>query len=788
VYEDWGTELVGPDEVDDDVVTPKVHLVWRNNIQWDEIDTESGQTVKYIRVEIHYEATFDRWTGRLHAYYGAADPYSVDANTFIIGPTGMSATNVGEQYQFDDGASEYSGVFVVWDDTDMENIAMRGGAPLDAYYNALIVRSTYGLPNKTTYFTDLDRDATVQWSAWDYGQVTHAIGAVGVDKGWLFEFHESTGALGTAFQSCGAPDGCPKAEAVAVAGQRLVAGNVSFIDSIETLDSIVWSQIDSAIEFTNYPDGIVYSGTVLTGGHKAWYPTDIIRLADTPGQIKAIQAMGTMMVAVYKTDAIYILAVQSGLAAFRPDLRATGIKGPVGRNAVASISTGMQIFLAEDGGLYVFDGSAPRSLGEQFRAWIGREMDSDYMSRSYIHFDSFHNELHVYYPHKGSEGVVRRGLVVSMDKQPYRGWPVEYPAQGYHPVVDTVIDVDYPCMAAHWADEATRSGDVTGHLWPAAGTPDGTDTSLYPQILFGTEYATGDAYLLKLVEGVDDGQVDVRNPIHCRMRSGIFDFDMPDRQKILLEIEWMFDRVIGSGYCNLNARLFGGQTAKQIGLLGTCTENNLMDYPPYESEFREQARYFAYEVEFDWYSPRPNDLTSSVFWALDADEWTGDAGVTSIAEYATDYKIGGQCLQVTPVGGADAIIYHDDQKVAVEASTEYYMEAWVKNEGASAEDFYMGIRTFDADGALISANFAAIDNISAGAWEKVAHTLTIPATAQTASLTVKQKNSGTMDTWLADSFKLYRTGIDDVGLADPPNFDGALAYVKRGGRRQQVKP
>ncbi|MHC4302018.1 MAG: hypothetical protein ACYS7Y_32545, partial [Planctomycetota bacterium] len=138
--------------------------------------------MKYIRVEIHYEATFDRWTGRLHAYYGAADPYSVDANTFIIGPTGMSATNVGEQYQFDDGASEYSGVFVVWDDTDMENIAMRGGAPLDAYYNALIVRSTYGLPNKTTYFTDLDRDATVQWSAWDYGQVTHAIGAVGVDK------------------------------------------------------------------------------------------------------------------------------------------------------------------------------------------------------------------------------------------------------------------------------------------------------------------------------------------------------------------------------------------------------------------------------------------------------------------------------------------------------------------------------------------------------------------------------------------------------------------------------
>jgi hypothetical protein len=558
VYEDWGTELVGPNVENDDVVTSHAHVVWRNNIQWGDIDTESGQTVKYIRVEIHYEATTDQWTGRLHAYYGAADPYSVDANTFTIGPTAMSSTTIGTQYQFDDGASEYSGVFIVWDDTDMENIAMRGGAPTDAKYNALIVRSTYGLPNKTTYFTDLDRDATVQWAAWDYGQVTHAIGAVGADKGWLFEFHESTGDLSTAFQSCGAPDGCPKAEAVAVAGQRLVAGNVSFIDSIETLDGIVWSQIDSAIEFTNYPDGIVYSGTVLTGGHKVWYPTDIIRLADTPGQIKAIQAMGTMMVAVYKTDAIYILAVQSGLAAFRPDLRATGIRGPVGRNAVASISTGMQIFLAEDGGLYVFDGSAPRSLGEQFRAWIGREMDSDHMGRSYLHFDSFHNELHVYYPHKGSGGVVRRGLIVSMDKQPYRGWPVEYPASGPHVTYDNEIDVDYTCMAAHWGTEALRAGDIMGHEWPSSGAPDGTETVLYPQLLFGTEYEVGDAFILKLTEGKDDGQDDNLVPIHVKLRSGITDFDMPERQKIMLEIEWMFDRVAGPAPCNLTAHLYGG--------------------------------------------------------------------------------------------------------------------------------------------------------------------------------------------------------------------------------------
>jgi len=613
--DDWGTDLVGPNAADVAVVTDRLHVEWKNTIQWDDIDAESSETAKYLRIEVDYDAGAGiggSWSAKLHVYYGAGPNFSVDASTFTISSVDMVDTVIGGVgYQFDDGATHYSGVFIVWDNNDMEDIRYRLGAPTagDAEYNQLIVNGArYGMPNGGSLYAGLDRDATAQWAAWDYGQVTHVIGAVGVDKGYVFEFHDSAGALDTKIQACGEPGVCPKAECVAVAGQRLVAGNIAFIDSVETIDNMGWDTINDAVDYASYPDGIIYSGTVLTGGHKTWYPTDIIRLADTPGQIKAVKAMGMMMVAVYKTDAIYILAVQSGLAAFRPDLRATGIKGPVGRNAVAAISDNLHIYLGEDGGLYVFDGSTPRSIGEQFRAWIGREMDSDYSNRSYLHFDSFKNELHVYYPHKGSGGVVRRGLIVSMDKQPYRGWSVEYPARGYHSVSADVQDMDLPCMAAHWESGPTRSGDIMGHSWPAAGVPDGTDTSLYSEILFGTQYAAGDAQLLKLVEGKDDGQDSTEGPIYVLMRSGLTDFGDPERQKIALEIEWLFDRVVSTEACPLIARLYGGQTNTEYELLDTCTEIDLTDYPPYVSEFREQSRYFAYELEFNWYSPRPGGV------------------------------------------------------------------------------------------------------------------------------------------------------------------------------------
>jgi hypothetical protein len=812
--QDWATQLTGPDAEDETVVTTKVNL-WFQDVDWSGLESEMDQsgTLKYLYVEIKYDAVLDEWRGRLYGYrdVGAAgEPYTATTPLYIFyaaGPTypflDMVDTNIDTRYEFNDGGPSgdgtgtqtYFGCGVSWNNPEMTDIQLRkSGNALagDATYQALIVRSGTGWPDGASPFNALGRDNIAEMTAWDYNEITHVIMATGNDGAPLLAFSDSDGE-GEQLTSCGNPGICPKAETVAVAGQRLVAGNIAMIDSIAThaamgLDN--WQTLTGNVAYNYFPDSIVYSGTVLTGGHTTWFPSDIIRLADTPGRVICVKAMGTMMVAVYKSDAVYVLAVQSGLSAFQPNLRAAGISGAVGRKAVETIADNLHIFLARDGGLYLFDGGPPRSLGEQFRRWINREMDLDYAARSYLKFDPVHNELHVYYPHKGSNGRVRRGMIVAMSTTPYVAYPIENPTFSSPPSPYTdLLEVDWPCMGLHWDTEVTRAGDILNEVWQETNLPDSTQTDKYQQVLFASHgVSLGDVALHYLREGVDDGAAYNTNPIVARIRSGMTDFDIKGYQKLALEIEWIMDKPEFYKYLPIVARILGGQTNKQMTQLVRDESIDLGGYPPYSTEMRDQAEYFGYELIWKWHSPRPNILDPSIAWALDSTEWTTTVGQTNqVVDYTTDYKIGDQCVYVASAASTAKNAW-PLTTIPVEAGTEYTVLARVKNLGAAATPMKVGIREYNAAGTLIGNDFPVATSVTNGAWVLLTHTYTVDALARSATIEIAQESDPDQSGYIIDDLVMKPTATDARGPVAPPNFGGAIAYLKQMGMRRQIKP
>jgi len=352
-------------------------------------------------------------------------------------------------------------------------------------------------------------------------------------------------------------------------------------------------------QFAYFPDAVVYSGTVLTGGHKFWYPADILRLADTPGEVVAMQEMGTQMIAVYKTDAIYTLTAQSGISPFAPSLRASGLQGPVSPRAVVAISDTTHIYLGRDGGLYMFSGATPQSLGDQFRSWISREIDPAYAHLSFMLFDPERNEIHAYYPVRGTGGVVRKGMVVDVSKQPFTAWPVLWPRKIYGNV-GVLSDVNFLCAAMHFeGEQEIVTSDIT---IPVSEVVGGSKTK-YQELLFGTENKPLEA----LRTGVQPGRIfktanvgnDYGVPIEAMMESGISDLGDPDSQKVLLEFELLFDNIPAASdtsTVSLDVTIYGGDSNKDLSQLFKQSDVD-MSSGQITVHPRVRARYFSYKID-----------------------------------------------------------------------------------------------------------------------------------------------------------------------------------------------
>ena len=284
---------------------------------------------------------------------------------------------------------------------------------------------------------------------------------------------------------------------VAVSGARVLIGNVTYGGTQE-------------------PDMVAYSNVLNKG---AWGSLDFIRLADTSGEIVAMLEMGSLMTVVYKTDSIYSLVVQGGLYPFRPQLVATSVPGPASVNSVAAVNRGLHVFLGRNGGVYMFDGSAVRSLGDHIRTYISSTVDFDLIGRSWVEYDSHRDEIFVFYPTK-STGLMNRGVMISMSAG-YPVWPLRWDTndgvnrefsagiQAYVPLAMTFSQMTEPWSAYNKTFQqfkhATRKfilGRTDGAVYIMEGDLD-VDVSIPAFFQTGVDTIGGDITKGKIIKEVD---------------------------------------------------------------------------------------------------------------------------------------------------------------------------------------------------------------------------------------------------------------------------------------------
>jgi hypothetical protein len=624
---DWAWQgAIGPGTVptDDYIVSPKISIDW-SQIDWSKFTAGTHGIGISLQFEYYNPA------GITITLWEFTDVATVqDASVVWDKPTGDANIIYSNEYeggypwqiltQAGDPATYGTGIYVIFNDTWdswYDELNGQGQAPSssDIYYHwAVYQAEEHGLPGGQS-ITDLDRTTRPVFRAWDYEQTTHVL--ISAKDKYILDVDSQalktiTSGRVPEVSVSGDAGVAPRARCIGIASQRVVAGNVSYFDASLTTENAVgsgyitsgvpgtyaWHSIVDA--FATFPDAVVYSGTVLTGGHKYWYPGDILRLADTSGEIVAIQEMGTQQIAVYKTDAIYTLTAQSGISPFAPSLRASGIQGPVGPRAIVALNDQTHLYLGRDGGIYLFSGGTPQSIGEQFRSWIAREMDPEYYADdSFMQFDPERNEVHVYYPVKGSAGVVRKGMIIDVSKQPFTGWPVLWPKKIYNWVEDATEDINFLCATMHWLG----GQDVaTSDIVLPSGEAESTPTTKYQELLFGTENKPLDTprttfdggRIFKVINNGNDQGV----AIESMMESGISDLGDPDGQKVLLELEFIFNNISDiTGGTSLNAEItvYGGDSNTSLSQLWQDTTVSLSSgqvtvHP------RVRAKYFSYKL------------------------------------------------------------------------------------------------------------------------------------------------------------------------------------------------
>lgn len=396
-----------------------------------------------------------------------------------------------------------------------------------------------------------DRDTPVTMRGYDYAQKTNLVVCNANDKVVVWDGQAES-------KVARAGSNAPFAKTIAVAGGRVLAGNVRFDDPYEELI---------------LPLGVVYTDTYLSKGFNLWHPELAIRLADTPGEIVNLTEMGSMMVAAYKTDAVYLMVYQTGQDPFRTQLMASRIPGPISARSVIQVSENTHMHLGEDGGLYVFDGTYPRPFSPTIQATIESELDLSYKDRAFLVYTPRLNIVLAMYPTKGSEGVVNRGMYVDMAAQ--AGWPFEWPG--------TVFDFTAGAPVQRLQSWDTRG--VTVRLGDVEGALD-SGQSLQPDFFMGD--VSGTTFFQD-----PSAEDDYGNPISVILRSGLTEFGNLDKFSIMREVEFVLRRT--NFPQDLVASIWSSDYDTDARPVANATLQ-LSEEGPHSMEVREKGRYWGYEL------------------------------------------------------------------------------------------------------------------------------------------------------------------------------------------------
>jgi hypothetical protein len=201
----------------------------------------------------------------------------------------------------------------------------------------------------------------------------------------------------------------PRAKCIASAANRLLLGN-----------NPNGSKYEVNVSAFNDPDR----------GWQADAAGQLVLLGDTPGEIISMNEISALQVAIYKEDAIYHAVAQATLlgvsAPFRFELSKAGIAGPCSANAVQRNFDGRQIYLARDGGVYMYDGVAPLDGGRNIRRMIQGNIDLANVGKAWGMVDRQRKMAWFFYP--GADSIVNKGIVISTDQgYPWPSWPIALP-------------------------------------------------------------------------------------------------------------------------------------------------------------------------------------------------------------------------------------------------------------------------------------------------------------------------------------------------------------------------
>lgn len=406
--------------------------------------------------------------------------------------------------------------------------------------------------DETVFHTD--RDGPVDLRGYDFGQKTWVVCANPNDRVTVWD-----GQPGSQIERAGA--GSPFARTICVSGGRVLAGNIRFDDP--GLDFVA-------------PLAVVFSDTFLGRGFRKWHPEVAIRLADTPGEIVKLLEMGTLAVAAYKTDAVYMLVFQTGNNPFRTQLMASNIAGPIGVRAVAAMTENTHLYLGEDGGIYIFDGSKPRNFSPNISRTIQYELDLNFKDRAFLSYTPRLNAVLAMYPTKGSDGRVNRGMWIDIEKG--AGWPFEWNG----PLFDFSAGAPVQTITNYQMGGVTvRMGSVTSAL--AEGQ------SLQPDFFMGA--ADGSTYVMD--ETAED---DWGHSIRALMRSGLTEFGLLDRYSVLKEMEFIINRTTRPHM--MDVEIWAADHGFDARPVSHETIDIFQD-GPYFAEVREKARFWGYGLAIE---------------------------------------------------------------------------------------------------------------------------------------------------------------------------------------------
>jgi hypothetical protein len=289
--------------------------------------------------------------------------------------------------------------------------------------------------------------------------------------------------------------GMPKCRAMMIINDHIMALNLKTASGAAVVGGSSW-------DFSTNIDFDAGWGATLSG-----------IFTDTPGEIVAGIEMGALRGAVYKSDAIHLVTASGGRYPVTTELAYADISGPVSPLSVVRLSNGLHVYLAEDGSLQAFDGSAPpQSLGYHIQKYIADTLDFGSKGKSFLFWDSQRGVIHVCYQDNAAT-------------EPNRELQVSYPSGSIYPQRFGTLRMT--AGANITLPSGTNIGEMAGTIGDQVKTLGQYDLDLRRSV-YGD--SGGQSYY-------NEGPNDAGANISHFFETGLSDLGAPESWKTVLEVD-----------------------------------------------------------------------------------------------------------------------------------------------------------------------------------------------------------------------------------------------------------